>query len=201
MRGINYILIPLLMFIGCGSMFGKEPKGDDHSLGQDEYHLLATSRTSTMEKEMNQAVKEGFSFKAVMGGNTFFGDNEMVVLMSRHNKSVQFEYLVLATNKTSTMEKEMRGAGKKKFKYKGQTVFETRFGGQEIVVIMERDSSMPGPGYDYKLLATKKTSTMLKEINLEAAKGFKLVGLTVGNTTFGDEEVVTIMERSLAGKF
>ena len=111
MRGINYILIPLLMFIGCGSMFGKEPKGDDHSLGQDEYHLLATSRTSTMEKEMNQAVKEGFSFKAVMGGNTFFGDNEMVVLMSRHNKSVQFEYLVLATNKTSTMEKEMRGAG------------------------------------------------------------------------------------------
>ena len=60
---------------------------------------------------------------------------------------------------------------------------------------------MAGPGYDYKLLATKKTSTMLKEMNLEAAKGFKLVGLTVGNTTFGDEEVVTIMERSLAGKF
>ena len=46
-------------------MFGKEPKGN---LGQNEYHLLATSRTSTMEKEMNQAVKEGFSFKAVMGG-------------------------------------------------------------------------------------------------------------------------------------
>ena len=42
---------------------------------------------------------------------------------------------------------------------------------------------------------------MLKEMNLEAAKGFKLVGLTVGDTTFGDQEVVTIMERSLAGKF
>ena len=38
-----------------------------------EYRVLATKKTSTMEKELNAAGIEGFRFEGVMGGNTGWG--------------------------------------------------------------------------------------------------------------------------------
>jgi len=52
----------------------------------------------------------------------------------------RFDYELLATNRTSTMEKEMNQAAGEGFGYAGQTVFETALGGKETVVIMERRS-------------------------------------------------------------
>ena len=37
------------------------------------HRVLATSRTSTMQKEMQDAAAAGFRFVAVMGGETSFG--------------------------------------------------------------------------------------------------------------------------------
>ena len=52
------------------------------ALAQDDsYRVLATSKTSTMEKEMNQAGTDGYKFVAVMGGETAIGGKEVVVLM------------------------------------------------------------------------------------------------------------------------
>jgi hypothetical protein len=34
-----------------------------------DYRVLATNRTSTMEKELNEAAEAGFRFQAVMGGD------------------------------------------------------------------------------------------------------------------------------------
>ena len=92
------------------------------------------------------------------------------------------------------MQKEMNQAAGEGFGYAGQTVFETTFGGKETVVIMERD----GDGdtrYEYKLLATNRTSTMQKELTQEGENGFKLAGTTVSRTTFGGEELVSILQR------
>ena len=50
-----------------------------------EYKLLATSKTSTMEKEMNQAAADGYHFEGTMGGETAAGGNEIVVIMSRRS--------------------------------------------------------------------------------------------------------------------
>ena len=106
-----------------------------------EYQVLATSKTSTMEKELNDFGKEGYYFVGAMGGETSIGGKEAVVLMERPKNgkgSGYFEYALLATNKTSTMQKEMNDAGAKGFLYRGQTVFESRFGGKEVVVFMEK---------------------------------------------------------------
>src|SRR5450756_165335 len=46
-----------------------------------EYRVLATSRTSTMEKELNEAADAGFRFDAVMGGETAFGGGEVVACL------------------------------------------------------------------------------------------------------------------------
>ena len=49
---------------------------------QETYRLLATSKTSTMQKEMQEAGDAGFHFVAVMGGETAMGGKETVVLLN-----------------------------------------------------------------------------------------------------------------------
>src|SRR5258705_5199699 len=49
---------------------------------QREFRLLATNKTSTMQKEMNEAASAGFHFEGTMGGETSFGGSEVVVILS-----------------------------------------------------------------------------------------------------------------------
>ncbi len=167
-----------------------------------EYRVLATSKTSTMEKELNQASRFGFRLETVMGGETAFGGDETVVVMARPAavpNDTRYEYRLLATSKTSTMQRELQEAGDEGFEYVGQTVFKTAFGGKEVVVILERDPQADVVAYEYKLLATSRTSTMEKELTDSGLKGFALVGLTVAKTKFalGKSELVTILRRTV----
>lgn len=171
--------------------------------GTFDYRVLATNKTSTMEKEMNEAADAGFRFAAVMGGETSFGGSEVVVVMLRDpavDDAGRFRYKLLATNKTSTMQKELQQAAEEGFAYRGQTVFRSTFGGAEVSVILERDrSEESGPQYEYRLLATKKTSTMEKELREAGENGFELLGLTVGETAFAGRELVSILRRPVGG--
>lgn len=171
-----------------------------NAFSQVEYRLLATQKTSTTQKEMQEAAELGFRFGAVMGGQTAFGGKEVVTIMHRNagGKKNRFSYRLLATQKTSTMQKELQELGNEGFEYKGQTVFETAFGGKEVVVILELDRDAPErPRYEYKLLATKKTGTMQKELAQAGTQGFEFVGVTVGETAFGGNEVVSILRRKV----
>lgn len=165
--------------------------------GPIEYKLLATNKTSTMEKEMNQAASEGFRFEGTMGGETAAGGNEIVVIMSRKpSGGPRYDYKLLATKKTSTMQKELSEAGGAGFLYTGQTVYDSAFGGREVVVILERSDSAK-VAYEYKLLATSRTSTMGKELNEAGSAGFVFCGMTVAETSFGGREVVSILRRQM----
>ena len=68
------------------------------SASQQDYLLLATNRTSTMQDEMQDA----------------------------------------ATNRTSTMQDELNEAGLDGFEFVGVTVSSTLFGGDEVVAILKR---------------------------------------------------------------
>jgi hypothetical protein len=164
-----------------------------------EYRLLATNKTSTMEKEMNQAAAEGFRFEGAMGGDTAGGGNEMVVIMSREPAAdgPRYNYKLLATNKTSTMQKELSEAGAAGFIYSGQSIYNSAFGGREVVVVLER-SAAAETAYEYKLLATARTSTMQKELNEAGRAGFVFCGMTVAETSFGGREVVSILRRQVS---
>ena len=169
-----------------------------------EYHLLATNKTSTMEKEMAESASHGYRFKAVMGGETSFGGSEVVVIMERDSNNLQpgrFQYRLLATNKTSTMQKELQAEADAGYHYCGQTVFNSTFGGEEVVVILESDRDAEDKlSWEYRLLGTNQTSTMQKELMQAAEEGFEVTGMTVGSTTFGGSELVTIMKRKAAGQ-
>jgi hypothetical protein len=154
-----------------------------------------------MQKEMNEAADAGYMFGGVMGGETSFGGSEVVVVMSKSTTAEnrgRYEYRLLATSKTSTMQKEMQEAGDAGFEYRGQTVFKSTFGGKEVVIILERDREFKPDRYEYRLLATKKTSTMQKELMEAGGQGFAIVGLTVAETAMGGSEIVTIMRRRIS---
>jgi hypothetical protein len=175
------------------------PKATAEDVGnvEFEYKLLATNRTSTMEKEMNEAAGAGYHFAEVISGATFFGGGEALVVMARaktKDHKTFYEYKLLATSKTSTMQKELQEAGDAGFEHRGQSVFKKTFG-TEVMVILERDREAKPKLWEYKLLATKKTSTMQKEIMEAAAAGYQFVGFSSGETAFGGNEVVTIMRR------
>jgi hypothetical protein len=134
-----------------------------------------------------------------MGGNTEWGGSEAVAVVSRERGAERrgsYEYKLLATSKTSTMQKELQHAAAQGFVYRGQTVFETAFGGKEVVVIMERDREAKPERREYKLLATSKTSTMQKELLEASESGFQFVGMTVAETAFGGKELVMILHRT-----
>lgn len=164
-----------------------------------EYRILATSKTSTMEKELNEAAEAGFRFVTVMGGETAIGGKEAITVMSRHaGDKNRFMYKLLATSKTSSMQKEMQEAADGGFEYRDQTVFESMLGGKEVVCIMERDKDQPTAGmYQYKLLATTKTSTMQKELQEIGDQGYEALGLTVAKTLVGGKELVTITRKQV----
>ena len=159
------------------------------------YRVLSTSKTSTMQKEMQEAAQAGFRFAGVIGGETAMGGSEVLVIMERGADRMAYEYRLLATSKTSTMQKELQEAGALGFSYRGQTQFKSAFGGREVVVMLERSTNGDRRGYEYLLLATSKTSTMQKEMTEAAERGFAFVGLTVGKTAMGGDEVVSIMQR------
>ena len=188
-------LLPFVLSVLIGSSaVGAAQEGAD---AEYDFLVLATNRTSTMQREMQEAAGQGYVFAGVMGGETSFGGNEVVVVMKRvPDSSPRFEYRLLATSQTSTMQEEMQEAGDAGFSYKGQTVFGTTFGGDEAVVILERDrGSVSAERFEYRLLATSRTSTMQRELRDAGAAGFDFVGVTVSSTTFGGDEVVAILKR------
>ena len=160
-----------------------------------DYRVLATAKTSTLEKEMNQAADAGFRFSFVMGGETAVGGNEGVAVFAKTGDGGRYSYKLLATSKTSTMQKELQEAADAGFVYRDQTVFKSTFGGQEVVCILERDKDAGDRRYDYKLLATAKTSTLEKELREAGAAGYEVVGMTVSKTALGGRELVAITRK------
>ena len=214
------MMCALFLVGGLGSFaFGRTQQSDDsaassasdeqqaHASGEMDpaassidYMVLATNKTSTMDKEMNEAADGGYRFQGVMGGGTSFGGSEVVVLMSRAAEAAvenRYQYRLLATSKTSTMQKELQEAADAGFDYRGQTVFKSAFGGAEVVVILEKDLDEESTYYAYKLIATKKTSTLQKELIEAGIEGYEFVGFTVSKSRFGGAELIAILRQAL----
>jgi hypothetical protein len=182
-------LLALLLCLGPERVTAQAPAAYD-------FRVLATSRTSTMEREMNDAAEAGYRYAAVMGGETAVGGKEVVTVMNRPEggSAERYAYRLLATSRTSTMERELRDAAELGYEYRGQTVFESTFGGREVVCILERRTDIrPTSTSSYRLLATTRTSTLQKELQSAGLDGYDVLGMTVGKTAMGGTELVAIL--------
>jgi hypothetical protein len=153
----------LLAFALIASTFAAEPQGG-------RYLLLATSRTSTMEKELNQAAADGYRLNSVIGGDV--GGGEVITVMEKVPEKGRYGYKLLATNRTSTMQKELQEAADSGYSIVGDTAR------GEVMVILEVDKQeRQHLKWEYKLLATSRTSTMQKEIDDASVQGYEIVAL------------------------
>ncbi|MCB1022941.1 MAG: hypothetical protein KDB79_01025 [Acidobacteria bacterium] len=155
--------------------------------GDVQYKLLATTKTSTMQKELDETAAQGY--RIVAGSPT--SGSEMVVFLSRDGTVEKpYRYKLLATTRTGTMQKELNEMADVGYRLIPSTMIakEKPFGGVEIVMIMELP---PGAKkrYEYKLLATNRTSTLQKEVTEAKDAGFILVGM------FSRNEHIVVMER------
>ncbi|MCY3856757.1 MAG: hypothetical protein OXF78_10755 [Rhodospirillales bacterium] len=103
-----------------------------------KFLLLATNRTGTMENELNEAGGRGYRFTGTQGGETAFGGREAVVIMTRDPDSRRFRYILLATSRTGTMQRELDEIPPE-YEVVGMTVFSSTFGGKEAAVILEAE--------------------------------------------------------------
>ena len=114
------------------------PAAAQESDQPEKFLLLATNRTGTMEEELNEAGARGYRFAGAQGGETAFGGREAVVIMTLDPDGRRFRYLLLATNRTGTMQDEMNEAPPE-YDFAGMTVFSSTFGGREAAVILEAE--------------------------------------------------------------
>jgi hypothetical protein len=103
------------------------------------------------------------------------------------------KYLMLDTTKTSTMQKELTEAAGQGFRVVvGGVTSSTNLG-----ILMERAENISGI-YEYRLLATSKAKTMMKEMNESGSEGFRLIPTTLAfkQQMLGAAELVLVMERA-----
>ena len=73
--------------------------------GQDRFRLVVTSTTGSMEAGLNRFGAAGYRFAATPGGETAFVDG--VVTMELDPEGRRFRYILLATMRASTMQREL----------------------------------------------------------------------------------------------
>ena len=170
------------------ALVAKPLAGSNPQVEPDQrYLLVAAERTSTMQDELSEVAGQGF--RIVTGAPT--SGNEMAVFLERTSQPPDtYAYQLLATTRSSTFEEELQEAAAAGFRLLPQTLIskKRRFGGNEIVAILERPPGTPTV-YEYRLLATTRTSTLQAEVEEGMQSGFTIAGLvSVG-------EHVVILER------
>ena len=128
-----------------------------------------------MQKELNEAAAQGYVIR--MGSPT--SGNEMALFLERAAEAPDtYTYQLLATSRTGTMQKELAQAAEEGFRLLPRTMISKKqmIGGVEVVVVLERPPNLE-KRYQYKLLATKRTGTLHKEVAQAQAEGYILVGM------------------------
>ncbi len=136
-------------------LLGQKPLQIDAS---QRYLLLDTFKTSTLQRELDQASAAGF--------RVAFGDTAHNILILEKTPE-RYQYRV------TNLSKEFDAAVAE-----GYAAVPTTFGSESNAVIMEKKADAPGGVHDYHVIRTVRTKTLQKELNEGAAKGYELTALS-----------------------
>ncbi len=149
----------------------------------ERFLLLATTRTGTMQRELDEAAAAGYR---ILTGSPTSGTEMAVILEKVVTPPNTYQYILLATSRTGTMQRELDEAASEGFRLLPATMMSS---GSEIVMIMEK-SPNSSRGYQYMLLATRMTSTLQAEMAQAVENGYEVVGMVSRG------EQILILERS-----
>ena len=172
----------ILIFVWSVSFFAQ--KKPDELL---KYKLLATTKTSTMQKELDKMAALGY--RVLVDAPT--SGVEMAVFLSLEATPEEpYKYKLLATSRTGTMQKELDEFSVLGYRLVPSTMVAKKqlFGEVEVAMILEQPPKVKNR-YEYRLLATSLTSTLQKEVSRATADGFVIVGMV------SRDEHMVVMER------
>jgi hypothetical protein len=183
MKAFYALVLPLILLTAVSTVAQSKLKIDP----ENRYLLLSTVKTSTMQKELDEASAQGFR---IITAASSCGQSEMVLFLERVTQPPDtYKYRLLATARTSTMEKELNQAAQEGYRLLPRTITAKEgFLSNEIVSVLEL-TPKSSKRYQYRLLATSRTGTLQKEVAQSEADGFVLVGLV------GRGENMVIMEK------
>ena len=100
------------------------------------YRVVAAT-TRDLQSKLEQAGEEGFAFKGTRRFHDGSGPESSVCIMERSG-AVKIAYKILATARTSTMQRELEAAGQDGFLLQGITLSRTLVGVSEVVAILSK---------------------------------------------------------------
>lgn len=146
-----------------------------------EFRFISTMKTSTFEKELNEWARQGFQFARL---SKAFNEKGIGGLLAREKtgEGRKYEYKVLATNKLSTIKKELEAAAAEGFEFRGITTEEKfqPFAYPETIAIMERPVGESKRRFDYKFVSTQREKTAQKELDAAVSEGYVPVEMIYG---------------------
>lgn len=99
MRRLGWILIAACALPAVSTAQAQEPQ---------RFKLIGASDSGELEQELNAAGAAGYRFAGSQGGKaTFVAADDAVVVMALDPEGRRFRYIVLATNRIGTMEREL----------------------------------------------------------------------------------------------
>ena len=134
MNKLWWLLIGLCVFATVAPAAAQEGE-------QERFRLLATNRTGTMEEELNEAGADGYRLVGMQGGETGFGGNEVVVVMELDPEGRRFRYMLLATSRTGTMQRELNEDVPPRVQLRRDDGVHLHVRGDETAVILEAVSA------------------------------------------------------------
>ena len=116
-----------------------------------------------------------------------------------HAQEAAERYLLLAAQRTGTMQQEINDAAGKGFR----VVAASRTENTEVIVLLEQSTDK----YQYRLISTTKTGTLQKEISEAAGEGYRVVPRAVTTKRSGglgglgnaQGELLVLMEKGPEG--
>jgi hypothetical protein len=141
-----------------------------------EYKLLATMRTSTLEKEINQAAKQGYRLSLASLGRF------ALMAHDKRNSQPRYEYKLHKLKKQAG-EQDLLTYSQRGFNYHATV---TGTGGPTAVLEHDLQAGANNPTLEYKLLKfpnkVEEKAEFQKEMSEAVASGFHILDLTgMGN--------------------
>ncbi|MYN66647.1 MAG: hypothetical protein F4X11_16715 [Acidobacteria bacterium] len=171
----------------------------DDANREPDFRILATTRVSTMERELNEAAAEGFRL-VVVGDDIDSGEglvDEIFALVLGDTRPGRFSYRLVTLKDLTTMEAEraraLTAAAAEGFRYRG--LVQAPLGGHAVVVL-ERDADTAIVPLEYLVIATTRLSTLEREIEEAASLGYRVMALTMnGGGAFDSNDRIAVLTR------
>src|SRR5262245_39693332 len=183
-RSIYYLIVLSMLFVvSAHPQTGVENATIDKQVKR-EYKFISTTRSSTFEKELNAAAKQGYRLEKL--AKAFISSGVAGLLVRSSNPpATYYEYKLLAATRFSTFKKELEEAVTQGFEFRGLTVDAkfsalTLFSLPEGIAVMERRAGETKRRFEYKLLSTRNEQKKQQELNAAISEGFHPIDMQGG---------------------